>query len=221
MNDIIADLLKNPDSVSLLKVGLPQEFKMAEAEATRIYMRGNVTHLATGHDVGFGRERVILGYLRSCLGEKNVKLPQPEESVGDARVGDIPLEIKTVTGNAEVTYKWNVDSASVDRTMKDLQFTANMWLVRIWWGKERKSIFYIPKKVLMEKREEFKPFWRSSAGTNNRGVKLKKEFMEAAESDERTLTVDIKWPAREQRMLDPIDRYEQNWTKLKSDLGLD
>ena len=32
-----------------------------------------------------------------------VRLPQPGESMLDARVGGAPLEIKTVTGNGEVT----------------------------------------------------------------------------------------------------------------------
>ncbi len=212
VNEIIADLLRDAESVDRLQAGLPYAFEMAEAEAQRIHMRRNVAHTTTGQEVGIARERVILGYLRSRLGEMTVRLPQPGESMVDARVGGIPLEIKTVTGNGEVTGKWTVDSASVARTMEEFDFTADMWLVRIWWMEERKSIFYIPREVLREKRSEHPMFWRSSTGTNNRGIKLRREFMEAAESDSRTISVDIKWRRSGQRMLDPIARYVKYWT---------
>lgn len=212
VNDIIVNLLKDAESVYRLQAGLPYAFELAEAEARRIHLRGNVAHATTGQEVGIVRERVILGFLRSRLGEMTVRLPQPGESMVDARVGGTPLEIKTVSKDTEVTAKWTVDSASVARTMEEFDFTADMWLVRIWWMEERKSIFYIPREVLREKRSEFPSFWRSSTGTNNRGIKLKREFMEAAESDSRTIPVDINWHRSGQRMPDPIARFVKYWT---------
>ena len=79
----------------------------------------------------------------------------------DARVGGIPLEIKTVTGNGDVTCKWTVDSASVGRAMEAFDFSADMWLVRIWWEQEKKSVFYIPMEVLSDKRLDIPSFWKS------------------------------------------------------------
>ena len=212
VNNIIVNLLKDSESVDRLQVGLPYAFEMAAAEAQRIQMRGNVTHAGTGQEVGIARERVILGYLRSRLGEMTVRLPQPGESMVDARVGGTPLEIKTVTRDTEVTAKWTVDSGSVARTMEEFDFTADMWLVRIWWQEEKKSVFYIPMEVLRDKRVEIPAFWKSSIGTNNRGIKLKREFMEAAQSDGRTISVDINWRRSGQRMPDPIARYVKYWT---------
>ena len=212
VNDIIANLLRDPESVARLQAGLPYAFEMAEAESKRIQMRGNVAHAATGQEVGIARERVVLGYLRSRLGDMTVRLPQPGESMVDARVGGTPLEIKTVAKDTEVTAKWTVDSASVARTMEEFNFAADMWLVRIWWMEQKESIFYIPLEVLREKRSEIPSFWRSSPGTNSRGIKLKREFMEAAESDRRTVTIDINWRRSGQRMPDPIARYVKYWT---------
>ena len=212
LNNIIVDLLNDQESVEHLQAGLPFAFEMAAAEAQRIQMRGNATHASTGQEVGIARERVILGYLRSRLGEMNVRLPQPGESMVDARVGGTPLEIKTVTGSGNVTFKWTVDSASVARTMEEFDFSADMWLVRIWWEEEKKSVFYIPMEVLSDKRLDIPAFWKSGTGTNNRGIKFDREFMLAAQSDPRTIAVNINWRRSGHRMPDPIARHVKYWT---------
>ena len=145
VNNIIVNLLKDPESVDRLQAGLPYAFEMAEAEARRIQMRENVAYAATGQEVGIARERVILGYLRSRLGEMTVRLPQPGESMVDARIGGNPLEIKTATRNAEVTAKWTADSGSVARTMEEFQFTADMWLVPYLVARGKEECVLYPK----------------------------------------------------------------------------
>ncbi len=212
LNKLIVDLLNDPESVERLQAGLPFAFEMAEAEAQRVQKGRNGTHVTTGQEVGILRERCILGYLTSRLGEIAVRLPQPGESMVDARVGNIPLEIKTVTGNGRVTNKWTADNPAVAREMEQFQFTADMWLVRIWWEKERKSVYYIPLEVLTDVRKEIPGFWYSETGTNNRGIKIRREFMEAAQSDERTIAIDINWRRSGQRLPNPIARYVKYWT---------
>ena len=212
LNKLIVDLLNDPESVERLQAGLPFAFEMAQAEARRYQKGPNGMHVTTGQEVGILRERYILGYLRSRLGEMAVRMPQPGESMVDAKVGDNSLEIKTVTGNGQVTGKWTADNPSVAREMELFRFTADMWLVRIWWERERESVYYIPLEVLKDVRKAIPGFWHSGTGTNNRGIKIKREFMDAAQSDERTIAVNIDWRLSGQRMPDPIARYVKYWT---------
>ena len=213
MNPEIEKLFNHPESVSHLQAGLPYAFEVAEAEAQRIQMGSNrKTKAQAGQEVGIYRERVILGYLISQLGEITVRMPQAGESMIDARVGDTPLEIKTVTKNGEVTAKWTADNASVERTMDEFQFNADLWLVRIWWEQDKKSIFYIPMEVLRDKALEFPHFLASSTNTNNRGIKLRRAFIAAAESDGRTRSVAINWLRSGEQLPKSIARYVKYWT---------
>ncbi len=212
MNPEIEKLLNHAESVSILQAGLPYVFELAEAEAQRIQKGKNGTTAKAGQEVGIYRERVILGYLISRLGEMTVRMPQAGESMVDARVGNTPLEIKTAKGNGDVTAKWTVDNASVERTMDKFQFNADLWLVRIWWEQEKQSVFYIPMEVLQDKALEIPAFLKSRTNTNNRGIKLEKSFMSAAESDSRTLSVAINWRRSQEQMPKPIARYIKYWT---------
>lgn len=104
MNSVLANLLTNSAAVDTLRAGLPLAFEMAAVEASRVTLnrRTGLAHSTTGQEVGGLRERVILGYLFSQLGEANVQLPAPGAPMVDATVARQPLEIKTVTGRGSL-----------------------------------------------------------------------------------------------------------------------
>ena len=172
MNATLVNLLNNAVAVDTLREGLPRAFEMADVEASRVRLNKHtgLAHSATGQEVGVLRERVILGYLISQLGEVNVQLPAPGASMVDASVAGIPLEIKTVTGRGLVTAKWTSDNESVDQVLDAFAFASDMLLVRVWWGRHADSVFYIPHEVLNEATDNYPNFLRSQRGTNNRGV---------------------------------------------------
>ena len=217
MNSLLANLLTNTAAVDTLRAGLPRAFEMAAVEASRVTLnkRTRLAQSTTGQEVGVLRERVILGYLISQLGEANVKLPAPGVSMVDASLADQPLEIKTVTGSGLVTAKWTSDNESVDQLLEDFAFTSDMLLVRVWWGSDKDSVFYIPVEVLNEVAASFPNYLRSQRGTNNRGVKIEGAFMKQVEGHASTVKVPIHWQRSDQPLQSPIVRYIRYWTELR------
>ena len=217
MNSLLANLLTNETAVETLREGLPLAFENADVEASRVRLdkRTGLAHSATGQEVGVLRERVILGYLISQLGEANVQLPAPGTSMVDASVGGEPLEIKTVTRRGLVTAKWTSDNRSVDQVLEEFSFTSDMLLVRIWWDSFRDSVFYIPFEVLEEATTAVPDFLQSQRGTNNRGVKIKDAFMKQVERHDSTVRVPIHWRRGAQAIQPPIVRYIRYWTERR------
>jgi len=217
MNSVLANLLTNSAAVDTLMAGLPLAFEMAAVEASRVTLnrRTGLAHSTTGQEVGVLRERVILGYLFSQLGEANVQLPAPGAPMVDATVAGQPLEIKTVTGRGLVTAKWTSDNESVDQVLEEFVFTSDMLLVRIWWDSFQDSVFYIPFEVLNESAASFPNFLQSQRGTNNRGVKIKDAFMRQIEGHENTVRVPIFWQRSDETIQSPIVRYIRYWTELQ------
>ena len=217
MNSVLANLLTNATAVDTLRAGLPYAFETANVEASRVTLnkRTRLVQSTTGQEVGVLRERVILGYLLSQLGEANVQLPAPGASMVDATVAGQPLEIKTVTGRGLVTAKWTSDNESVDQVLEEFSFISDMLLVRIWWDSFQDSVYYIPFEVLNETAASFSDFLQSQRGTNNRGVKIKDAFMRQIEGHESTVRVPIFWQRSEQAIQSPIVRYIRYWTELQ------
>ncbi len=217
MNSVLTNLLTNATAVETLREGLPHAFEMAAVEASRVTLnkRTRLAQSTTGQEVGVLRERVILGYLFSQLGEANVQLPAPGASMVDATVAGHPLEIKTVTGRGLVTAKWTSDNESVDYVLDDFAFTSDMFLVRIWWDSDQDSVFYIPVEVLSEVAASFPNYLRSQRGTNNRGVKIEGAFMKQVEGHASTVKVPIHWQRSDQALQSPIVRYIRYWTELR------
>ena len=212
MNNTIIDLLRDLDALHDLRAGLPYAFELAETEAQGINLdRQGRAQFRTGQEVGIHRERVILGYLLSKLGEIAVRLPSPGDPRSDVLVSGIPLQIKTVTGNGEVTAKWTADTASAQEVIENFRFEADLWLVRIWWDRNKESVFYVPREVLQETAVDCTEILRSATGTNNRGVKLRRDFMSMVESDERTTSVTICWQRSGRSIEPPIVRYTRYW----------
>lgn len=204
MNPIIVDLLHDTQALEDLRTGLPYAFEVAAMEADR-------------QEVGIYRERVIVGFLLSKLGFDAVELPERGNPLTDVLVGGIPLQIKTVTGSGEVTVKWTADTASAREVIENFIFESDLWLVRVWPAEHKKSVFYVPREVLQETAERTSNFLNSAAGTNNRGVKLKRSFMKLVEENCRSTSVTVDWrwnsddlwhPAPIQH---PLRRYTEYW----------
>lgn len=217
MNSVLANLLTNIAAVDTLRAGLPHAFALAAVEASRVILnkRTGLARSTTGQEVGVLRERVILGYLISQLGEANVQLPAPGASMVDATVAGQPLEIKTVTGSGLVTAKWTSDNESVDQVLEEFVFISDMLLVRIWWDSFQDSVFYIPVEILNEVAASFPNFLRSQRGTNNRGVKIEGAFMKQVEERPSTVKVPIHWQRSDQTLQSPMVRYIRYWTELR------
>ena len=64
----------------------------------------------------------------------------------DVLVFGEPLEIKTVTGKGAVKAKWTADNASAQNDISTFEFTADLPLVRIWWGRIETAFFTFHKK---------------------------------------------------------------------------
>ena len=122
MNPIIVNLLHDTQALEDLGAGLPYAFEIADMEADR-------------QEVGIYRERIIVGFLLSKLGGNTVKFPEPDDTSTDVLVAGVPLQIKTVTGNGEVTAKWTADTASAREVIGTFSFNFDLWLV----GEERKK----------------------------------------------------------------------------------
>ena len=204
MNQIIVNLLHDIQVLDDLRAGLPYAFEVAAMEADR-------------QEVGIYRERVIVGFLISKLGFHAIEFPESGNTVADVLVGGVPLQIKTVTGNGEVTAKWTADAVSAREVIENFEFESDLWLVRIWWEEKRRSVFYVPREVLQETAMETRDFLSSATGTNNRGVKLKRSFMESVEGDFRTTSVTVDWTWDSRHLWHPADiqhplrRYTEYW----------
>ena len=218
MNSIIVNLLRDTQALDDLRAGLPYAFEVAKMEAER-------------QEVGIFRERVIVGFLLSKLGFDAVEFPEPSNTVADVLIGGAPLQIKTVTRNGEITLKWTADTASVQEVIKNFSFESDLWLVRIWepkikesllWESENKEsllhVFYVPCEVLQETARKTPNFLRSDTGNNNRGIKLKRSFMELIERDRRTTSVEIRWRWNDDHIWHPspsiqhpLYRYMRYW----------
>ena len=120
----------------------------------------------------------LRGFLIRHLGSTNVQLPMPGTAGIDTLIHNIPLEIKTATKRGLVTAKWTADTESADQVLNNFTFTSDMLLVRIWWGKNQDSVFYIPLEVLQETATKKPNFLKSQTGTNNRGVQGQRRFHE-------------------------------------------
>ena len=213
VNEALISLFKNHRLVDSIREGLPRAFEVADAESRRVQQKqGGKTYEAVGQEVGVVRERILVAFLRHALGDISIELPSANLSMRDVLVSGKPLEIKTVTANGELTAKWTADTQSVNRDISAFQFTADLLLVRIWWGEERDSLFYIPLEVLQEIADGRKAaeYLSSAQGTNNRGIKIKNWFINQARDNCQTVRIPINWQ-RGNLTLDPMARWMAYW----------
>lgn len=213
MNPTLITLFRNEHYVELLRQNLPRAFEVADAESRRIQQRkGGSTYETVGQEVGVVRERILIAYLRHTVGDMHIELPTANSAMRDAMVFGHPLEIKTATGKGSVKAKWTADTASARSDISRFEFSADLLLVRIWWGTEQDSVFYIPVEVLQELagRSAAGDYLSSASGTNNRGIDIKAWFMNAAESHQDTVRIPIDWQ-RVGIRIDPMARWMAYW----------
>lgn len=213
MNRALSMLFAHQPSVRLLQENLPRAFEVADAESRRIQQRtGGKTYESVGQEVGVVRERILIAYLRHVLGDIHIELPSANTSMRDVLVFELPLEIKTVTGNGRVKAKWTADAESAQRDIVDFAFDADLLLTRIWWGQERDSVFYIPSEALKSVAAAHSPgeFLISARGTNNRGIDIAPWFMQAAENHPDSASISINWERRN-IAIDPMARWLGFW----------
>ncbi len=214
MNTALVTLFRNEYYVELLRQSLPRAFEVADAESRRIQQRKcGQTYEAVGQEVGVVREKILVSFLRHTLGDMHITLPAANTSMRDVMVLDQPLEIKTASKRGLVTAKWTADTESAERDIGSFEFTADLLLVRVWWGSEKDSLFYIPQEVLQEISVGYPPgeFLSSAKGTNNRGIKIKASFMTEAQDHKDTVRIPIHWQFSDIRV-DPMARWMAYWS---------
>ncbi len=210
----LVTLFNDQDYVELLRHSLPRAFEVADAESRRVQRKnGGKTYETVGQEVGVAREKILVAFLRHTLGDMHIHLPTANSSMRDVLIFQKPLEIKTATKNGLVTAKWTADPESVNRDIKGFEFDSDLLLVRIWWGIERDSLFYIPKEVLSEIAGGQDPakFLSSAKGTNNRGIKISAPFTRLAEGHPSAVRIAIPWERRDIRV-DPMGRWMAYWS---------
>ena len=212
MNQRLRDIMSSERFIRHLRAGLPYAFEQADAEHSR--HRRDSGKVSVGPEVGITRERILLGLLYDQLGPASISLPESGRSGQNVLVDGRPLDIKTVSGNGKVKAKWTADDASAKSAIDEFVFQADMLLVRIYWGQEQDSVFYISRETLSAlAREQASGYLTSSRGTNNRGIEFDQAFLRQAEVHPDTLRIAINWRKSGKTMPDPIQRWIDYWTR--------
>lgn len=185
----IEEIFTDKDTVSKIQAKLPRLFRIAEIESSRA---GKI-----GMEVGSLREQVIIGLLIHKFGDKKVNTQIPiTESETDVIVDGKKLSIKTITKTGGVKAAWTVDAKSSKKFIDNYKPKCDLFLIRIWWGESRDSVFFIPLRVqkkifkLLGKKRYLK---MPKAGTNPRGVEFSKETIKELLKSKSTLKIKINW----------------------------
>jgi len=206
MNPCIKRLFADSDRMRRLTYGLPQAFEMAALEVPK----GNPA-------VGILREHVLTGFFINEFGKDRVETLDDGIKRGfDLSVCGHDLSIKTVKGNSEVKVLWTVDPLKIGiEISKGYKPDCDIFLVNIYWGKERDSIFYIPVAVQMEVRDLLRDeYLKAKVGTNHRGIAISRQAMKLMKGDSRVQKQSVRW---HQSGIDykPHDRWEGFWETIK------
>ena len=166
--------------------------------------------------VGLLREDAIIGFLMNKLGETNVQKASSGTDRGyDLIVYGQRLSIKTVTGKGDIKVLWTADTSRVqDEISRIYSPEYDILLVRIHWGKNEKSLFYIPNDVQLEIMERLgrENYLKVASGTNHRGIAINSDATNQLLEHENTIALEIDW---EQPDLDydPIERWRRFWAE--------
>lgn len=132
MNPCIVNLLNDKHKVQHFVQRLPIAFEMVSNEAL------------SNPAIGILCEHAIIGYFISEFGKDKVKIPALDNKRGfDMIVCNEKLSIKTVTGHGHGSIKvlWTVDQSKIDQEIARYQPECDLFLVTIYWGDTRDSIF--------------------------------------------------------------------------------
>ena len=167
--------------------------------------------------VGILREHVLTGFLIDEFGEEHVAVPSDGVERGiDVTLHGIELSIKTTTGaaNSGVKVLWTVDPLQIGREIsRDYEPECDMLLVNIFWGKERKSIYYIPVEVQLATRNELgDSYLHANVGTNHRGISISSTAMKMLKEHTSTLCAYVTWLESDIDVM-PHDRWVDYWNE--------
>ena len=207
----LVELLGRGEYIELLRDKLPYAFEVAEAECRRVQIRKGKTQETTGQEVGLLRERVLVAFLRHTLGDMRIVLPSSNTSMLDVLVCGTPVEIKSATKGGKVKAKWTANEAPAKETIDTFNFSADMLLARVWWNKDRDSLFYVPIEVLWEVSCALSPLeFLTLPKGNSRGIDFKPDFMRKVEDHPCTTRVSIDWQKSGVK-IDPLERWQGYW----------
>ena len=198
MNGDLLTLFENRIQAGKLAKGLPIAFEMAGME----FPSGNPA-------VGFLREHALVGYFQEYFGVDKVKVPESGVKRGyDVEIHGEALSIKTVTDNGEIKVIWTVDNKKVDEEILNYKPSYDMFLVRIFWGKNVPSVFYIPMEAQTEviNNVSRQNYLISHRATNNRGISISKQSIRALQEHNKTKVMSIDWQ-KKSRKYTPHDRW--------------
>lgn len=203
MNDCLLKLFKNDQSIALLQTKLPLAFEMASMEMPK----GNPA-------VGIIRENILTSFLSSQLETGSVI----QAESGTARGSDLllcgqPLSIKTTTGNGAIKVLWTVDPLKIGQEMAlTYQPDCDVVLVCIFWGKDKESVFYIPKEVQQKVMDEVgrSSYLAAEVGTNHRGINIASSARKKLLQHDDTLKIKINWN-RIKPAYNPRKRWDDFW----------
>ena len=207
----LVELFSRGDYIELLRDKLPYAFEVAEAECRRVQMRKGITQETTGQEVGLLREKVLVAFLRHILGDMRVVSPSANTTMIDVLVCGTPVEIKSASKSGKVKAKWTANESPAKATINTFSFSADMLLARVWWDKDKESLFYVPREILQEVSQGKAPSeYLILPKGNSRGIDFKPDFIRGVEDHPCTTRVSIDWQKRGVK-IDPLERWQGYW----------
>ena len=205
---LIDELFDSPDRLSRLTSGLPYPFEVVKNECRK-----------GSPEVGTLREHVLSGFFLQEFGRQHVVFPDDgNQKEIDLEIAGGALSIKTVTSSGYVKVVWTADTSSVRREKEIYKPTCDMFLVRIFWGEKRDSIFYIPLEVQLEVYRKFgSDYLKSATNTNNRGIEIASQCMNLLQADANTRRVSVEWNLSGYSTA-PEERWIEYWKERPSPL---
>lgn len=205
MNPCLIELFESGDRLTRLTQGLPRAFEVVKHEMPP----GNPA-------VGILRELVLSGFFLSEFGSNRVNVPD----LGTVRSYDIEicgqlLSIKTSTRSTPPKVSWTMDSLKVGGEIVTYKPFCDIFLVQIYWGKERESVFYIPLCVQEAVHDEMgSNYLHVRVGGNNRGISITSEAMKLLRNHKETRRASVNWVEIGETP-GPLDRWLAYWSSQK------
>ena len=202
-------LFTDQQAIGLIQRKLPISFQYAEVDCSRA---GRV-----GMEVGSERETILVSLFIHYFGKENVETEIPiTDSEVDVRIFDIPLSIKTKTGNSFGGIKavWTVDPVSAKQFKTSFTPKIDILLAQIIWN-QFGSLYYIPVEVqkdIFSKIGIQKFLNLPKEGTNPRGVEFSSFAIQSAVNDKRTHSIKINWQ-KKQNDYNKYDRWVDFWNE--------
>jgi hypothetical protein len=193
------------DYIDLVKKNLPHLFEFAEIECSR---GGKI-----GMQVGTVREDIIYALTRSFVGSDNVNdAGSIKETSKDIILLGNEVSIKTFTGtySGNVKVFWTSDTKLAEEFCKNYKPKYDMIIASIMWGSNKGGLYYIDLETQQEIIEEIglENYIKTEPGTNNRGIKIRKNAMNLLLNHKNTIKIQIDW-VKNNLNYDRLERFEK------------